>query len=87
MAGSLQDATVTALRAHPPFDGIGTKSLQFLAGRLQLAYYPRGTAIVAPGDGPVQRLHILQQGRVRGGAVGALPGASDVVMGDRKSVV
>ena len=85
MADSLQDATVTALRAHPPFDGMGTKSLQFLAARLQLAYYPRGTVIVAPGDGAVQRLHIIKQGRARGGATtvpGGTPrGAVDVVMG------
>jgi CBS domain-containing protein len=81
MAGSLQEATVTALRAHPPFDGMGSKSLQFLAARLQLAYYPRGAVIVAPAGGPVQRLHVLKQGRVRGAAAGALPGAGDVVMG------
>jgi signal-transduction protein with cAMP-binding, CBS, and nucleotidyltransferase domain len=81
MAGSLQEATVAALRLHPPFDGMGSKSLQFLAGRLQLAYYARGTAIVSPQDGPVRHLHILKQGRVRGGAAGALPGASDVVLG------
>jgi len=80
MAGSLQDATVAALRAHPPFDQMGSKSLGFLAARLQLAYYPRGTVIVAPESGVVQRLHILKQGRVRGGASGT-PGTVDVVMG------
>lgn len=81
MSGSLQDATVAALRAHAPFDLMGSKSLGFLAARVQLAYYPRGTAIVAPESGVVQRLHILKQGRVRGGASGALPAAVDVVMG------
>lgn len=80
MAGSLQEATVAALRAHPPFDQMGSKSLGFLAARLQLAYYPRGTVIVAPESGVVQRLHILKQGRVRGGASNT-PGAVDVVMG------
>ncbi len=81
MSASLQDATVAALRAHPPFDQMGSKSLQFLASRLQLAYYPRGATIVAPESGVVQRLHILKQGHVRGGAGGALPGTVDVVMG------
>ena len=84
MSGSLQDATVAALRAHPPFDQMGAKSLGFLATRLRLAYYPRGTAIVTPEGGVVLRLHILKQGRVRGeaGALeGGLRGAVDVVLG------
>ena len=81
MAGSLQDATVAALRAYPPFDQMGGKSLRFLAGRLQLAYYAKGAVIVAPEGGPVRQLHVLKQGRVRGGVAGAPPGASDVVMG------
>jgi len=81
MSGSLLDATVAALRTHAPFDQMGSKSLRFLASRLQLAYYPRGTAIVTPEGGVVQRLHILKQGRVRGGATGAFPGAVDVVLG------
>jgi len=34
MAGSLQDTTVAALRAHPPFDQMGSKSLGFLAAHL-----------------------------------------------------
>jgi len=81
MAGVLLDATVAALRAYPPFDQMGGKSLRFLAGRLQLAYYAKGAVIVAPEGGPVRQLHILKQGRVRGGAAGVPPSAGDVVMG------
>ena len=81
MSGALVDATVTALRAYAPFDRMGAKSLRFLASRLQLAYYPRGAAIVKPEDGVAQRLYILKQGRARGGAAGVLPGAVDVVLG------
>ncbi|MGQ0512654.1 MAG: DUF294 nucleotidyltransferase-like domain-containing protein [Betaproteobacteria bacterium] len=81
MAGSLQDATVAALKTHPPFDQMGSKSLGFLASRLQLAYYPRGAVIVAPDSGVVQRLHVVKQGRVRGGASAGTPGSVDVVMG------
>lgn len=80
MSGTLEDATVAALRAHPPFDQMGSKSLRFLAARLQLAYYPRDAAIVTPEGGAVERLYILKQGRVRG-AAGAMPGAVDVVLG------
>ena len=81
MAGSLQEATVTALKAHPPFDQMGSKSLSFLAAHLKLAYYPRGTVVLAPESGAVPNLHILKQGRVRGSASGALPGAGDVTLG------
>jgi CBS domain-containing protein len=81
MSASLEDATAAALRAHPPFDQMGSKSLGLLAARLQLAYYPRGALIVAPESGVVQRLYILKQGRVRGGTPAAPPGAVDVVMG------
>jgi len=82
MSGPLLDATTTALRAYPPFDRMGSKSLRFLASRLQLAYYPRGAAIIGPDSGIAQHLRIIKQGRVRGGAAGAgARGAVDVVMG------
>jgi CBS domain-containing protein len=60
---------------------MGSKSLAFLAARLQLAYYPKGAVILAPEGGEVRSLHILKQGRVRGSAAGALRGTGDVVMG------
>ena len=37
--------------------------------------------MVSPQGGPVRQLHILKQGRVRGAAAGALPGAGDLVLG------
>ncbi len=70
MSGKLLAATVTALRVYPPFDLMGSRTLDFLASRLELAYYPRGSTIVAPETGIAQRLHILKQGRVRGGTTG-----------------
>ena len=85
MAGSLQEATITALKAHPPFDQMGSKSLNFLAAQLQLAYYPRGTVVLAPESGAAPNLYILKQGRVRGSASGALPGAGDVTLGAGES--
>ncbi len=80
MARPLEDAIIAALRQHPPFDQMGSKSLRLLASRLQLAYYPRGAAIVSPENGVAQRLHILKQGHVRG-AAGGVPGAVDVMLG------
>lgn len=81
MAASLQQATIAALKAHPPFDHMASTSLEFLAARLRLAYYPRGAEIVTPADGVVQKLYIIKQGRVRGGASGVLPGAADIALG------
>ena len=83
MTAALDEATASALRAHPPFDQMGSKSLRFLASRLSLAYYPRGARIVAPSDGVVTRMHILKQGRVRGRT--ELPGAVDIVLGAGES--
>ncbi len=55
-------------------------ALRQLASQLRLAYYPRGQAIVAPDSGVADRLYILKQGSVRGGAADAAK-SSDVVLG------
>ena len=60
----LADATIAALRRHAPFDQMEPAPLGFLAGRLKLAYYPRGQHIIGPGD-PAERLLIIKQGHVR----------------------
>jgi CBS domain-containing protein len=67
---------IAPLRAHPPFDEMEPAALQFLAGHLQVAYYPRGELVVGPGSGAVARLHIVKQGSVRGSG-----GAVDVALG------
>jgi signal-transduction protein with cAMP-binding, CBS, and nucleotidyltransferase domain/DNA polymerase III epsilon subunit-like protein len=52
------------LRAHAPFDEMEPEALQFLSSHVAIAYYPRGTLIVGPEAGPVDRLYIVKQGRV-----------------------
>jgi len=41
------------------------KDLEFIAERVQLAYFPVGTTIVDPADGMAHHLHIIQRGHVR----------------------
>jgi CBS domain-containing protein len=76
----LLQSTIAALAAHAPFDAMEPASLRRLAGRLSLAYYPVGQQILGPEIGVVDRLYIVKQGRVRGGATtDARP--SDVLLG------
>jgi CBS domain-containing protein len=73
---ALAGLTLDALRGHAPFDEMDEASLRFLAGKLALAYYPRGADILGPGSGPVDRLLIVKQGTVRGSP--AAPGQASV---------
>ncbi|MFA7095974.1 MAG: DUF294 nucleotidyltransferase-like domain-containing protein [Gammaproteobacteria bacterium] len=51
---------------HAPFDQMAPEHIEFLAKRLKLGFYARGTAITEPGHGPVKRFYIIKQGRIRG---------------------
>jgi CBS domain-containing protein len=73
---ALAPAVVAALRQHAPFDEMDAASLRFLVGRLRLAYYPRDAVVLAPDNGTADRLCVIKQGSVRGGA-----GAAELVMG------
>jgi len=56
------------LAQHAPFSQMAPTDLEFLAARLTLAFYPKGSAILRPEDGPAARLYVIKQGRVRGGS-------------------
>ena len=60
----LVSATIEFLQAFPPFDRMSHESLEFLAERVKLAYYPKDTLIVSPQSGVVRVLRILQRGKV-----------------------
>jgi len=62
----LADASIENLRRHAPFDRMDVRSLEFLAGKLVLAYFAKGKQITAPEDGVSHRLYIIQRGLVRG---------------------
>lgn len=57
---------VDFLRRHAPFDQMAGSDLAYLVEHSQLAFYPAGEVILTPEDGPVDRLHIIKQGQVRG---------------------
>jgi CBS domain-containing protein len=71
---------VDALAAHAPFDALAPEELRRTAARLRLAYYARGAVLVGPDRGVADRLFIVKQGRVRGGASDQ-PAAADVILG------
>ena len=68
------------LAQHPPFDAMEPDALAYLAGRLALAYHPRGALLAAPASGPADRMFIVKQGCIRGSA-GAAASAGDSVLG------
>lgn len=59
------EVVLPALRPFPPFDEMEAEALEFMGERLALAYYARGTRIVGPQDGAVDRLYLVKQGRVQ----------------------
>jgi CBS domain-containing protein len=74
-------STLAALGAHAPFGSLEPGVLRDLAGRLSLAYYAAGQAILGPQDGVADRLFIVKQGRVRGSPIESVASAADVSLG------
>ena len=64
-ASPLVSTTIAELRRYAPFDEMEPEAIGFLAARLRIAYYPRGTSIVGPDSGDVDRLYLIRQGAVR----------------------
>lgn len=52
------------LRAHFPFSDMRPPHLRFLATRLHIAYYPRGSEIETSDDGAADNLFIVKQGKI-----------------------
>jgi len=62
---TLLGANLAFLREHAPFDGMETPSLDFLARRLELAYFPEGSVLLEPGMGVPPHFYIVQRGAIR----------------------
>ncbi len=58
------NAIIAALSPYAPFDDMARSDLEFLAGKLTLASYPVGAAIVDAGAGPPDRIFIIRDGAV-----------------------
>ncbi len=67
IAPSLLNATVEDLRRHAPFSEMASAHLEWMAGRLQLAYYPSGTLVLGPEAGVPDWFYVLKQGSVEAG--------------------
>jgi CBS domain-containing protein len=70
-APSLISSTVEDLRRHAPFAAMDLPALQYLATKISLAYFAKGTTVLSPGDGPVARMFIVQKGTINGSDAGA----------------
>lgn len=62
----LIQATADHLARFAPFDRMEREHLNWLAERLQLAYYAKDEIVLAPDKGEVQTLHIIKQGVIVG---------------------
>lgn len=60
----LTNSVVDFLRRHLPFSQMDEAHLRLMATRAQLAYFPAGTSLLGPGDGPPQRFFVVQRGGV-----------------------
>jgi CBS domain-containing protein len=61
----LVDTTSTFLKSHLPFSQMSRRDLEFIAERVQLAYFAVGSVIVDPTTGVAPFLHIIRRGHVR----------------------
>ena len=65
-SATILDATVANLRRHMPFDQMDAAHLERLAASLTLNYFAKGTTILSPAHGVVDRLWIVERGVVGG---------------------
>jgi CBS domain-containing protein len=65
---STASAPVQAARAflaqHPPFNRLEPDALEWLAARLAIAYYAKGTLVLSPSQGVARCLYVVQRGAV-----------------------
>jgi len=60
----IAESTIRFLRPHMPFSRMSRGDLEFIAGRVKLAYFPVGTTIVDPAEGVASHMHVIQRGHV-----------------------
>lgn len=64
-ATALADGVMRFLRQYPPFARMEDDALRFLAERVALGYYPKGTVILDPAEPMPPVFHIVQRGTVQ----------------------
>ena len=71
-AATITDAVADFLRRYPPFGQMEESALRFLAARLNLGYYPKGTVILSPLQGAPEMFYVIQRGMVQVAALDAV---------------
>lgn len=56
------------LKQHAPFDQMAEAHLEYLAKRLLLVFFAKGSVVTSPESGQANSLFIIKQGRIRGEA-------------------
>jgi CBS domain-containing protein len=69
IAPTLLAATVQDLRRHVPFSEMELPHVEWMAGRLQLDYFPAGTTVLEPAAGVPQWFYVVKQGSVEAGGI------------------
>ncbi len=67
IAPSLLAATVQDLRRHAPFSAMDPSQVEWMASRLQLAYFPAGATVLEPDAGVPEWFYVVKQGSVEAG--------------------
>ena len=67
IAPSLLAATVEDLRRHVPFSEMDAAHVEWMASRLQLAYFPAESIVLDPDTGVPQWFYVVKQGSVEAG--------------------
>jgi CBS domain-containing protein len=80
VAATLIEAVRRGLAPHAPFSSMHAEDLEFVARRVELAYFAHGEPIVGPADGVPPRCWIVKQGAVEGRRPGAPEEAPVVVL-------
>ncbi len=65
-SNTLVQQTIAQLQRHPPFDRLEQTHLEWLAQRLEMAYYAAGDVLISPEQGIASRFFIIRQGLVEG---------------------
>lgn len=67
IAPALLAATIEDLRRHAPFSEMLLADLEWLAGRLRLAYFAAGATVLEPSAGVPQWFYVVKQGSIEAG--------------------
>ncbi len=68
MAATPLAPIIEFLKLHAPFDQMTEAHLEYLAKRLVLVFFAKGSVVTTPESGQATSLYIIKQGRIRGEA-------------------